>query len=119
MNSLRTALIKHLVAFWAGVAFLNIGFMQSEVGMLHLKESKQLMQTLNNNFEEESESGSEPEEDPAKEALEITLFEHGNPLTGISFSTRKVNPFGALHLSPGYRSTFSPPPEFSYLNSLS
>jgi hypothetical protein len=113
MRVLRTAFMRNLFAFMAGVALLNVGFLQSEIDFLGLKESKDLIQTLANNaFEEESESGSESsEEEVSKEAMALSLPDHGFVFKSISFSTRRINPFDQLYLTAGYKSIFSPPPE--------
>ncbi len=112
MKFLRTAYARNIIAMLAGLAFLNLGFLQTELCMLHLKKSSELCQSLANGLEEESESGSESsEEDASKEALEFSLHVHETWESSFSFATKRHNPFEDLYLNPGYKSTFSPPPE--------
>ena len=112
MKFLRTVYTRNIIALLAGLAFFNLGFLQTELCMLHLKECGALYQSLANGFEEESEAGSESsEEETSKEALKFSLHVHDPWERSFSFAIKRHSPFESLFLNPGYKSTFSPPPE--------
>jgi hypothetical protein len=118
MKFLRAAYTRNVIAFLAGVAFFNLGFVQSEISLLDLKGNQKLFQNIvNNTFEEESENGAESsEEDPLNEAIDFSIFHHDLSYGHLVFSIRKNSPFNSLFLNPGYKSTFSPPPEVFILS---
>jgi hypothetical protein len=118
MKSLRTSYVRSLIVVLAGMAFFNLGFIQSEITLLNLNGDQKLFQNIaNSTFEEESENGPESsEEDPLKEVIDFSIFDDEISCGHLAFSTRKNSPFNSLFLNPGYKSTFSPPPEVFILS---
>jgi hypothetical protein len=112
MKLLRSAYTRNIIIMMAGLAFFNLGFLQNELRVLQLKDCGALIQVLANTLEEEREAGSESsEEDPFKELFELSLQTHDPWESSFSFATKRHSPFENLFLNPGYKSTFSPPPE--------
>jgi hypothetical protein len=117
MNSVRATYTRNLILLLAGIAFFNLGFIQTEINLLDLKGSQKLFQNIaGSTFEEESETGETSEEDSQKEAIDFLMFQHDAPCEHSLLAIRKNSPFNNLYLNPGYKSTFSPPPEVFILS---
>lgn len=118
MRSIREHFLSKLLAFAAGLAFLNLSFFLAEVSLLKIEE-RELIENiakliLNTGFEEERE-GESSGENSIKEIIAM----HQANIHGISsnlISTRINSVLVDHYRHANHSFTFSPPPDFQYLS---
>jgi hypothetical protein len=115
MKLFRNKVNRNLFTFFAGITFLNMSFILSEVDALGLSKNSTLIQNIiNSGIEEEKETSTEKAGDHSTNEILLSLQENLNHHSILFFLGRQRN----KHLdnqSPqsGYTRKFSPPPESS------
>ena len=113
MKLFRNNLNRKLFTFLAGVTFLNMSFILSEVDALGLSKNSTLIQNIiNTGIEEEKETSTEKPGDNSTNEILLSLQENLNHHSILYFLGQQRN----KHLdneSPtsGYTRIFSPPPD--------
>jgi hypothetical protein len=105
-----------LTVLLAGVTFLNMSFILTELDALGFKvTTKSTQNTVTGAMEEEQESSSESEESDPESELFLSIHQELSDRVLYLIASHQNNIFDNLKIHSAYIQSFSPPPEQSIL----